>query len=70
MASSSRVIAPALVPATMVAHVTRALAEFKRTGVHPPSPGDLTPADLFAHFGAASWDALRLKFQESFKPWT
>ena len=62
------VIAPALVPATMVGHVIRALAEFKQTGVHPTVPGDMTPAALFAHFGSEKWDALRLAFQESFKP--
>lgn len=60
------VIAPALVPATMVGHVVKALAEFKSTGVHPPAPNDLTPAGIFSHFGAASWDELRSTFQQSF----
>ena len=60
------VIAPALVPGIMVSSVARALDAFKRSGVHPALPGNLTPADIFAHFGSARWDALRTKFQESF----
>lgn len=53
------VIAPVLVLGTMVAYVTKALEEFRTTGAHPRTPGDLTVADLFARFGAARWDELR-----------
>lgn len=53
------VIAPALVFGTIVGAARAALRAFRETGVHPDIPGDLTPADVFALFGAAKWDALR-----------
>ena len=53
------VIAPALVFGTIVGAARAALRAFRETGVHPDIPGDLTPADVFALFGATKWDALR-----------
>lgn len=53
------VIAPALVFGTIVGAARAALQAFRETGVHPDIPGDLTPAAVFALFGAAKWDALR-----------
>lgn len=55
----SMVIAPALVFGTIVGAALGALRAFRITGVHPDIPGGLTPADVFALFGAAKWDALR-----------
>src|SRR5690606_25952354 len=55
----SMVIAPALVFGTIVGAALGALRAFRTTGVHPDIPGGLTPADVFALFGAAKWDALR-----------
>lgn len=57
------VIAPALVLGTMVAATLRALQTFRETGVHPTIDGGLTPAMLFAMFGARQWDALRTSRQ-------
>lgn len=54
------VIAPALVFGTIVGAALGALKTFRETGVHPDIPGGLTPADVFALFGAAKWDALRM----------
>lgn len=53
------VIAPALVFGTIVGAAMAALRTFRETGLHPDIPGGLTPADVFALFGAAKWDALR-----------
>jgi 2-methylisocitrate lyase-like PEP mutase family enzyme len=53
------VIAPALVFGTVVGAALAALRAFRETGVHPDIPGGLTPADVFALFGAAKWDLLR-----------
>ena len=56
------VIVPSVVLGTMVHAVTSALSEFRRTGVHPSAQGDLSPRDVFALFGAARWDSLRIQF--------
>lgn len=56
----SMVIAPALVFGTIVGAALDALKTFRETGIHPNIPGGLTPADVFALFGAAKWDALRM----------
>lgn len=53
------VIAPALIFGTVVGAALDALRAFRETGVHPEIPGGLTPADVFALFGAARWDVLR-----------
>lgn len=53
------VIAPALIFGTVVGAALDALRAFRETGVHPEIPGGLTPADVFALFGAARWDELR-----------
>lgn len=52
-------ILPALLFGTMVGRALEALAQLKATNRHPPFPGDLTPQQLFACFGAHRWDALR-----------
>jgi 2-methylisocitrate lyase-like PEP mutase family enzyme len=53
------VIAPALILSTVVAAALGALRAFRDTGTHPDIADGLTPADLFALFGSAKWDAIR-----------
>lgn len=53
------VIAPGLVFGTIVAAALEALRSYRDTGIHPPFADGLTPADVFALFGAEKWDTLR-----------
>ncbi|MEI7444111.1 MAG: isocitrate lyase/PEP mutase family protein [Burkholderiales bacterium] len=40
------------------------LADVKRLGTHPPTMGKASPAQIFARFGAAEWDARRTEFRD------
>ncbi len=59
------VIAPGLVLGSMVGAARAALDLLKESGVHPPMPDGLTPAEVFRLFGSAEWDGLRQKFSSS-----
>ncbi len=57
-------IVPGLLLKTVLGACDAALAELKRTHVHPVPPGDLTVRQSFNRFGADEWDALRTRFRD------
>ena len=56
-------ILPGLLMSGVIGICDQLLAETKRIGKHPPTPGDAGPAQIFARFGAAEWDARRSAFR-------
>lgn len=56
-------IMPGLLISAVVGISDQLLAEVKKTGKHPPTPGDAGPAQVFARFGAAEWDDRRTAFR-------
>ncbi len=57
-------ILPSLLLKTALGACDAALAELKRTHVHPVPSGDPTVRQAFNRFGADEWDALRTRFRE------
>ncbi len=60
-------IMPGLLISAVVGISDQLLAEVKKTGKHPPTPGDAGPAQVFARFGAAEWDDRRTAFRPAGK---
>ncbi len=58
-------ILPGLLIAGVVGICDQLLAETKKTGRHPATPGDAGPAQIFARFGAADWDERRTAYRDS-----
>ena len=56
-------IVPGLLMSGVIGVCDQLLAETKKTAKHPPTPGDAGPAQIFARFGAAEWDARRSAFR-------
>ena len=56
-------ILPGLLISGVVGICDQLLAETKKTGKHPPTPGDAGPAQIFARFGSAEWDERRTAFR-------
>ena len=56
-------ILPGLLMSGVIGVCDQLLAETKKTAKHPPTPGDAGPAQIFARFGAAEWDARRSAFR-------
>jgi len=61
-------IVPGLLMKTVLGACDAALAELKRTHVHPVPAGDLTVRQVFNRFGADEWDALRTRFRDAAAP--
>ena len=57
-------IIPGLLLKTVLGACDAALAELKRTRVHPVPPGDATVRHSFNRFGADEWDTYRTKFRD------
>ena len=57
-------IVPGLLLKTVLGACDAALAELKRTHVHPVPQGDPTVRQAFNRFGADEWDALRTRFRD------
>lgn len=59
--------AVAILPGVLLLGIIEAcdaiLAEVRRLGTHPPSMGQASPAEIFARFGAADWDARRTAYR-------
>jgi hypothetical protein len=60
-------IMPGLLISAVVGISDQLLAEVKKTGKHPPTPGDAGPAQVFARFGSAEWDERRTAFRPTGK---
>jgi 2-methylisocitrate lyase-like PEP mutase family enzyme len=58
-------IVPGLMMKTVLGACDAALAELKRTHVHPVPLGDLTVRQVFNRFGADEWDTLRTRFRDA-----
>ena len=58
-------IVPGLLLKTVLGACDAALAELRRTGVHPVPQGDPTVRQAFNRFGADEWDAFRTRFREA-----
>jgi len=56
-------ILPGLLMAGVIGICDQLLAETKKARRHPAPPGDAGPAQIFARFGAAEWDARRSTFR-------
>jgi hypothetical protein len=56
-------ILPGLLISAVVGISDQLLAEVKKTGKHPATPGDAGPAQVFARFGSAEWDERRTAFR-------
>ena len=57
-------IVPGLLMKSVLGACDAALAELKRTHIHPVPLGDPTVRQAFNRFGAEEWDALRTRFRE------
>ncbi len=57
-------IIPGLLLKTVLGACDAALAELKRTRVHPVPPGDPTVRQSFNRFGADEWDTYRTRFRD------
>jgi 2-methylisocitrate lyase-like PEP mutase family enzyme len=64
--------AMAILPGVLLLGIIEAcdaiLAEVTRLGTHPPSMGQASPAEIFARFGAAEWDARRTAYRGPLEP--
>ena len=64
--------AMAILPGVLLLGIIEAcdaiLAEVRRLGTHPPSMGQASPAQIFARFGAAEWDARRTAWRGPLEP--
>src|SRR5487761_2061773 len=58
-------IVPGLLMKVALGAFDAALAELKRTHVHPVPAGDLTVLQVFNRFGADEWDTLRTRFRDA-----
>jgi 2-methylisocitrate lyase-like PEP mutase family enzyme len=58
-------IVPGLMMKTVLGACDAALAELKRTHVHPVPAGDMTVRQVFNRFGADEWDTLRTRFRDA-----
>jgi 2-methylisocitrate lyase-like PEP mutase family enzyme len=58
-------IVPGLLMKVVLGACDAALAELKRTHVHPVPGGDLTVRQVFNRFGADEWDTLRTRFRDA-----
>ena len=58
-------IVPGLMMKVVLWSCDAALAELKRTHVHPVPAGDLTVRQVFNRFGADEWDTLRTRFRDA-----
>jgi 2-methylisocitrate lyase-like PEP mutase family enzyme len=58
------VILPGMLLAAVVSACETALAEFRRTGSHPLTTGDLTLVEMFRRFGSEQWDDVRRRYTE------
>jgi 2-methylisocitrate lyase-like PEP mutase family enzyme len=58
-------IIPGLLLKTVLGACDAALAELKRTRVHPVPPGDYTVRQAFDRFGAVEWDTYRTRFRDA-----
>ena len=58
-------IVPGLLMKVTLGACDAALAELKRTHVHPVPSGDLTVRQVFNRFGADEWDELRTRFRDA-----
>jgi 2-methylisocitrate lyase-like PEP mutase family enzyme len=56
-------ILPGLLIAGVVGICDQLLEQTRREGRHPPPPGDASPRQLFARFGAEEWDSRRTAFR-------
>ena len=56
-------ILPGLLISGVVGICDQLLAETKKIGKHPPTPGDAGPAQIFARFGSAEWDERRTAYR-------
>ena len=57
-------IIPGLLLKTVLGACDAALAELKRTRIHPVPPGDYTVRQAFDRFGALEWDTYRTRFRD------
>ncbi|MBS0221932.1 MAG: isocitrate lyase/PEP mutase family protein [Proteobacteria bacterium] len=58
-------IVPGLLMKSVIGVCDAALAELKRTHVHPVPTGDPTVRQAFNRFGANEWDELRTRFRDT-----
>ena len=58
-------IIPGLLLKTVLGACDAALAELKRTRIHPVPPGDSTVRQAFDRFGAVEWDTFRTRFRDT-----
>ena len=58
-------IIPGLMLKTVLGACDAALAELKRSRVHPVPPGDYTVRQAFDRFGAVEWDTYRTRFRDA-----